>query len=66
MPARCVIVAYVSRFMTLEQGDIITKRTPAGVGMDMQPKPVCLCEGDIAEISGGPLGAQPQRIAASI
>ncbi|PKP85175.1 MAG: 2-hydroxyhepta-2,4-diene-1,7-dioate isomerase [Alphaproteobacteria bacterium HGW-Alphaproteobacteria-2] len=55
------IVAYVSRFMTLHPGDIVTTGTPPGVGMGMKP-PVFLKDGDVmrAEIAG--LGVQETRV----
>lgn len=56
------IVSYVSQFMTLAPGDIITTGTPAGVGWGMKPDPVFLKDGDVIELSGGPLGHQRQRI----
>ena len=40
------IVSYVSRFMTLLPGDIITTGTPPGVGMGKQP-PIFLKPGDV-------------------
>ncbi len=60
------LVAYVSRFMTLEPGDIITTGTPAGVGLGQRPDPVFLREGDLLELDGGPLGTQRQHIIASL
>lgn len=43
------LVAYVSRAMTLEPGDIIATGTPAGVGAKRTP-PVLLTEGDLVEV----------------
>jgi len=51
------IVAYVSRFMTLEPGDIITTGTPPGVGMGMKP-PVFLKDGDVMRATIAGLGEQ--------
>lgn len=51
------IVSYVSEFMTLTPGDIITTGTPPGVGMGRQP-PVFLNEGDVIELGIEKLGAQ--------
>ncbi len=55
------LVSYVSRFMTLEPGDIIATGTPAGVGMGQKP-PVYLRAGNqmVLQIEG--LGEQRQRV----
>ena len=39
------IVSYISRFMSLEPGDIIAMGTPAGVGMSKKPERFWLCPG---------------------
>ncbi len=65
------LVAYVSRFMILEPGDVITTGTPPGVGMGQKP-PVYLRAGDVVRLGGsldGPtgrvdLGEQRQRVVA--
>jgi len=57
------IVAYVSRFMTLTPGDIITTGTPPGVGMGMKP-PTFLKRGDIVTLGISGLGDQRQEIRA--
>jgi 2-keto-4-pentenoate hydratase/2-oxohepta-3-ene-1,7-dioic acid hydratase in catechol pathway len=59
------IVAYVSRFMTLEPGDIVATGTPAGVGSGIKPKPVFLREGDALHLTIEGLGEQRQRIGPS-
>lgn len=51
------IVSYVSQFMVLLPGDIITTGTPPGVGMGMKP-PVFLKEGDVIELGIEKLGTQ--------
>jgi 2-keto-4-pentenoate hydratase/2-oxohepta-3-ene-1,7-dioic acid hydratase in catechol pathway len=51
------LVSYVSHFMTLEPGDILTTGTPPGVGMGMKP-PQFLNEGDIVELGVEKLGRQ--------
>lgn len=51
------IVSYVSRFMTLHPGDIITTGTPPGVGMGMKP-PVFLKDGDVMRAAISGLGVQ--------
>jgi len=55
------LVAYVSRFMQLEPGDVITTGTPAGVGMGNKP-PRFLRPGDRVELGIEGLGTQSQRI----
>jgi 2-keto-4-pentenoate hydratase/2-oxohepta-3-ene-1,7-dioic acid hydratase in catechol pathway len=62
------LVSYVSQFMTLEPGDIITTGTPPGVGMgvkkDGQPAPVYLKKGDIMHLGIQGLGEQTQKVVA--
>jgi 2,4-didehydro-3-deoxy-L-rhamnonate hydrolase len=53
------LVRYVSQFMTLEGGDVISTGTPAGVGLGMKP-PVYLKPGDVCELSVQGLGSQKQ------
>lgn len=53
------VVHYLSQFMTLEAGDVITTGTPPGVGMGMKP-PTYLKEGDVMELSISGLGSQRQ------
>lgn len=55
------LVSYLSRFMTLEPGDIVTTGTPPGVGMGMKP-PRFLQPGDVVELTGEGLGTQRQRV----
>lgn len=57
------IVSYVSEFMALLPGDIITTGTPPGVGMGMKPQ-VWLNEGDVIELGIDKLGAQRHRVIA--
>ena len=57
------LVSYLSEFMTLEPGDIISTGTPAGVGMGKKP-PVFLQEGDVMELAIEGLGRQRQRVVA--
>lgn len=58
------IVSYVSGFMTLEPGDIITTGTPPGVGMGRKPEPVYLAPGDTMRLGIENLGEQHQRVIA--
>lgn len=55
------IVHYVSQFMSLQPGDIISTGTPPGVGMGMKP-PVWLKEGDVMTLGISGLGEQRQRV----
>ncbi|MEZ5739988.1 MAG: fumarylacetoacetate hydrolase family protein [Burkholderiaceae bacterium] len=55
------LVSYVSEFITLEPGDIITTGTPPGVGMGMKP-PQYLKAGDVVELGIEGLGTQTQKI----
>ena len=57
------LVSYLSQFMTLLPGDIISTGTPAGVGMGMKP-PVFLKEGDIVESGIDGLGTAKQKLVA--
>lgn len=54
------IVHYLSQFMTLEAGDVISTGTPPGVGLGMKP-PRFLKEGDVVEVSIEGLGSQKQK-----
>ncbi len=58
------LVSYVSRFMTLEPGDIITTGTPPGVGAAKQPKPIFLKAGDTLRLGIDGLGEQRQTLIA--
>ena len=57
------IVSYVSQFMTLLPGDVISTGTPAGVGMGRRP-PRYLRPGDLIEAGIERLGSQRQRVVA--
>jgi 2,4-didehydro-3-deoxy-L-rhamnonate hydrolase len=56
------LVSYVSRFMTLRPGDIITTGTPPGVGMGIKPNPVYLKPGDVVRLGIEKLGEQRQTV----
>ena len=56
------LVSYVSRFMTLYPGDLISTGTPPGVGMGKKPHPVYLKPGDEMRLGIAGLGEQHQRV----
>ncbi|TDT99425.1 2-keto-4-pentenoate hydratase/2-oxohepta-3-ene-1,7-dioic acid hydratase in catechol pathway [Azorhizobium sp. AG788] len=58
------IVSYLSEFMTLLPGDIITTGTPPGVGMGIKPEAVYLQAGDVIELGIDKLGRQKQTCVA--
>jgi len=57
------LISYISRFMTLLPGDIISTGTPAGVGLGFNP-PVYLKEGDVVELGIDGLGTSKQKVIA--
>ena len=58
------LVSYVSEFMTLLPGDVISTGTPAGVGLGIKPEPQYLKPGDLVELGIDSLGDARQRVAA--
>jgi 2-keto-4-pentenoate hydratase/2-oxohepta-3-ene-1,7-dioic acid hydratase in catechol pathway len=58
------LISYLSRFMTLLPGDVISTGTPAGVGLGFRP-PVYLKPGDVIELGIEKLGSQRQVAKAS-
>lgn len=56
------LVSYVSQFMTLLAGDIISTGTPAGVGLGQKPSPVYLRPGDLVELGIDGLGTSKQSV----
>ena len=58
------LVSYVSQYMTLLPGDIITTGTPPGVGMGVKPNPVFLKVGDVMTLGIQGLGQQKQKVVA--
>ncbi len=56
------LVHYISQFMTLLPGDIITTGTPQGVGLGQKPTPWYLKPGDIVELGIDGLGVQKQQV----
>ena len=59
-----VIVSYLSEFMTLLPGDVITTGTPPGVGLGMKPQPLYLKRGDVMQLGIAGLGTQTQKVVA--
>jgi len=58
------IVSYLSKFMTLVPGDLITTGTPPGVGMARKPDPLYLKAGDLMTLGVEGLGQQQQSVIA--
>jgi len=58
------LVSYISRYMTLAPGDVISTGTPAGVGLGQKP-PVYLSPGDVMDVQIERLGSQRQRVIAA-
>ncbi|MCF8467232.1 MAG: ureidoglycolate lyase [Sneathiella sp.] len=54
------IISYLSQFMTLNVGDVITTGTPPGVGMGQKPEPIFLKPGQVLELAVEGLGTQVQ------
>jgi 2-keto-4-pentenoate hydratase/2-oxohepta-3-ene-1,7-dioic acid hydratase in catechol pathway len=59
------IVSYLSRFMSLQPGDVISTGTPPGVGMGQKPEPVYLRAGQTMRLGIEGLGEQQQRTVAA-
>jgi ureidoglycolate lyase len=58
------IVAYLSQFMSLQPGDVITTGTPPGVGMGQKPNPIWLKPGQTMRLGVEGLGEQTQKTVA--
>lgn len=58
------IVSYISQFMSLQPGDVISTGTPPGVGLGMKPEPVYLRPGQVMHLGIQGLGEQKQRTVA--
>jgi ureidoglycolate lyase len=58
------VVSYVSQFMSLQPGDVITTGTPPGVGMGIKPEPVWLKPGNVMHLGIEGLGEQRQNVRA--
>ncbi len=59
------VVSYLSQFMSLQPGDVISTGTPPGVGMGLKP-PRYLKAGDVVELGIEGLGSQKQTFVADI
>ncbi|RKD16219.1 ureidoglycolate lyase [Pelobium manganitolerans] len=58
------MISYVSQFMALLPGDVISTGTPQGVGMGMRPNPIYLKAGDEMELGIDGLGSSKQKAVA--
>lgn len=58
------LISYISQFMTLLPGDVISTGTPSGVGAGRIP-PLFLRPGDVVEVTVGSLGTQKQTLVAA-
>jgi 2,4-diketo-3-deoxy-L-fuconate hydrolase len=58
------LIAYMSRFVTLEPGDILTTGTPPGVGEGQKPDKIFLKAGDVMRLGIEKLGEQQQTVVA--
>jgi 2-keto-4-pentenoate hydratase/2-oxohepta-3-ene-1,7-dioic acid hydratase in catechol pathway len=56
------LVSYLSQFMTLLPGDVISTGTPAGVGLGKKPDPIYLKAGDVVELGIEGLGESRQQV----
>ena len=54
------LVSYISQFMTLLPGDVISTGTPPGVGLGIKPTPIYLKAGDVVELGVEGLGESRQ------
>jgi ureidoglycolate lyase len=59
------LVSYVSQFITLYPGDIISTGTPPGVGMGKKPNPIFLKAGQVMRVGVEGLGEQEQKTIAA-
>jgi len=59
------LVSYLSRFMSLQPGDVISTGTPPGVGLGQKPEPIYLKPGQVMRLGIDGLGEQHQRTVAA-
>jgi ureidoglycolate lyase len=59
------LVSYISQFMSLQPGDIISTGTPPGVGLGQKPQPIYLKPGQTMRLGIDGLGEQRQRVVAA-
>jgi ureidoglycolate lyase len=59
------LVSYLSQFMSLQPGDVISTGTPPGVGMGQKPKPIYLKAGQVMRLGIEGLGEQKQKTVAA-
>lgn len=55
------LVSYISQFMSLQPGDVISTGTPPGVGMGQKPAPIYLSAGQVMRLGITGLGEQQQK-----
>jgi len=58
------LISYLSQFMSLLPGDVISTGTPAGVGLGQKPEPFYLKAGDVVELGIDGLGSSKQTVVA--
>jgi 2,4-diketo-3-deoxy-L-fuconate hydrolase len=56
------LVSYLSHFMSLQPGDVISTGTPPGVGLGQKPNPIYLKAGQVMQLGIQGLGEQRQRV----
>jgi 2-keto-4-pentenoate hydratase/2-oxohepta-3-ene-1,7-dioic acid hydratase in catechol pathway len=59
------LVSYISQFMSLQAGDVISTGTPPGVGLGCKPQPIYLNAGQTMTLGIAGLGSQRQRLVAA-